>query len=192
MLEVINLSKEYSKFKILDDVTMKFYNNSLYIFYGSNGAGKSTILKILSGVIYKSKGTLISDEVISYLPDKFMLPKLMKVKSYLKLILNDEIEIDNIMKRYNIPNNFIGNLSKGNFQKVGLVQSLYLNATCYIFDEPLDGLDDFSKTLFKEDIINLLNKGKKVIMTLHDRNIYHDMNPECYEIRLGKCYAVKN
>ena len=82
MLKLTNVSKKYRDHIVFNSVSIDMTNPGLYIFQGINGSGKSTILKVLSGVIYKSEGKMEKDVTISYLPDKFNMPKLMKARSY--------------------------------------------------------------------------------------------------------------
>ncbi len=181
MLSVENLSKKYGNVEIISNVNLKFENGNFYIFTGINGSGKSTITKIIAGLIYKTSGTLKIEDSISYLPDKYIMPKLLRVKSYCKIL---SIPLEYISK-YQIPNRRIGELSKGNFQKLGIIQILSRDTDCYIFDEPLDGLDDVTKRIFKQDIINKINDNKIIIMCLHTKALFNELHPIIYEIKEG-------
>ena len=88
MLKLTNVSKKYREHIVFNSVTIDMSNPGLYVFQGINGSGKSTILKVLCGVIYKSEGRIEKDVSISYLPDKFNMPKLMRSKAYVDSILN--------------------------------------------------------------------------------------------------------
>jgi len=185
LIELINVTKIYKNNKILNDISVTFDRN-LHIIYGNNGSGKSTLLKILSSIIYKTSGSILTTDIISYLPDKFSLPKLLSVDSYINLTIG--VEYQYLVDKYKIPRKLIGNLSKGNLQKVGLLQVLYHKADCYILDEPLDGLDDEAKILFKEDIKRLLKDNKIVIMSLHEKNLFSDVIKKEYSIKDGKLH----
>lgn len=181
MLSVEGLSKKYGSNEIITNVNLNFENGKLYVFTGINGSGKTTITKILAGLIYKTSGSLKIYETISYLPDKYIMPKLLKVRSYCK-ILSIPIEL---MKKYQIPNKRIGELSKGNLQKLGIIQVLSRDSGCYILDEPIDGLDDSTKRIFKQDIINKLSENKIVIMCLHTKTLFNELHPVIYEVKEG-------
>ena len=86
MLKLDNLSKKYNNQIILNSISLEFKEGNLYILSGINGSGKSTLVKLLSGIIFKSSGSITRDISISYLPDKFTMPKLLSVKSYCKLL----------------------------------------------------------------------------------------------------------
>ncbi len=188
MLKVIDLEKKY-KDVIFDHVNIDMSNPGLYIFYGINGSGKSTLLKVLSGIIFKSSGELDKDISVSYLPDKFNMPKLMSVTSYVEMILdmyNKKSESSTLISLYQIPKRKIGELSKGNQQKLGLLQVLSNECDCYILDEPLDGLDDFAKSLFKNIINEKIKSGHIVIMSLHGKNLFSDLHPRIFDVKDGK------
>lgn len=168
MLKLTNITKKYKDNIILNDINIDFSNPGLYLLRGINGSGKSTIIKLLAGIIFKSNGKLEKNINISYLPDKFIMPKLMTVKNYVIEITNKDIYKE-LIDYYQLPlNKRIGDLSKGNLQKLGLLQLFYNDSDCYLLDEPLDGLDDYAKNLFKEKIKEKLNLNKIIIMSLHD------------------------
>lgn len=188
MLKLTNVSKKYKDHIVFNSVTIDMSKPGLYIFQGINGSGKSTILKVLCGVIYKSEGKMDNDVSISYLPDKFNMPKLMKTKAYVDCILSMygiNEKCDELISKFQIPNKRIGDLSKGNQQKLGLLQVLYNEADCYVLDEPLDGLDDFAKHLVKDIVKEYIDKGKIIIMSLHGKNLFNELKPTIFDIKDG-------
>ena len=188
MLKLTNVSKKYREHIVFNSVTIDMSNPGLYVFQGINGSGKSTILKVLCGVIYKSEGRIEKDVSISYLPDKFNMPKLMRSKAYVDSILNMygiKDSSDELISKFQIPNKRIGDLSKGNQQKLGLLQVLYNEADCYVLDEPLDGLDEFAKHLVKDIIKEYIDKGKIIIMSLHGKNLFNELKPTVFDIKDG-------
>ncbi|MBQ9124545.1 MAG: ATP-binding cassette domain-containing protein [Acholeplasmatales bacterium] len=189
MISLANISKSYNKNNILNNITISF-DNGLYIIQGINGSGKSTLLRIISGLAYKDSGIIKKEAVVSYLPDKYTMPKLITVKNYLyNLILDkNKKEIFNeLTSKYQLPNKRIGSLSKGNIQKLGIIQALLCEADCYIFDEPIDGLDIDAKRIFRDDINNLLKNNKIVIMSLHNKAYFNNLSPTIINIRDGLC-----
>ena len=100
MLNLVSLEKKYKDHIVFSNMSIEFTNGNLYILMGVNGSGKSTILKLIAGLIYKTDGKIIKDGVISYLPDKFSMPKLMKVKNYLYEIFYDRKDKNNASKEF--------------------------------------------------------------------------------------------
>jgi len=188
MLKVTDLEKKYKDI-IFDHVTIDMSKPGLYIFQGINGSGKSTILKVISGVIFKTSGKIEKDVTISYLPDKYNMPKLMSVVSYVDLILDmygKKNEASTLIGMYQIPKRRIGELSKGNQQKLGLLQVFSNDCDCYILDEPIDGLDEFAKHLVKNIINEKIKSGKIIIMSLHGKNLFNDLHPVIYDVKDGR------
>lgn len=194
MINVRELEKKYGNQSILNSVNFTINEGNLNIFIGINGSGKSSILKILGKTIYKTSGQIDVKGDIAYLPDKYSFPKLMTTKNYLKNILklySLKEEYLKLLTEFDIPNKLIGSLSKGNLQKLGLLQILIIPADIYLFDEPLDGLDDFAKKLFKSKIKEKLEQNKTIIMSLHTKTIFNEFKPIIYEIKDGKVYEKK-
>jgi ABC-2 type transport system ATP-binding protein len=123
------------------------------------------------------------------------MPKLMKVKNYLYEIFYDRKDKNelyaNLMKEYQIPNKRIGDLSKGNLQKLGLLQILSLDADIYLFDEPMDGLDDYAKKVFRDAIKEKLKENKLVLISLHNKSYFNELNPIVIEVKEGMVYEKK-
>ena len=191
MISLSNVEKKFKSKMVLSNIALDINKSGIYVISGKNGCGKSTLLKLLSGIIYKSDGYLAIDGVVSYLPDKFMMPRLMKVSAYLKLVIEDKSLVNELMSKFLIPNKKISELSKGNLQKLGLLQVLTKNADIFILDEPLDGLDDFAKKLVKDIISDLIKKDKIIIMSLHTKSLFKDMDTFTYEIKEGSINEKK-
>ena len=111
----------------------------------------------------------------------------MFVKDYLSCFIKKE-EIDDLLNKYLIPNKRINELSKGNLQKLIILQIFYNDTKYYILDEPLDGLDEFAKKIFYNEIKNKIDNNKIIIMALHDNKLIEDLNPKIYYMRDGKLY----
>lgn len=194
MIIINNLIKQYNKNKVLDVSYIEIKKSGLYIFSGINGSGKSTLLKLLSKNIFKTSGNIDLTGSISYLPDKFSLPPLINVNTYLKHI-SSLYQIDSsykdLVSAFELPNKKISSLSKGNLQKLGIIQALINPTDIYIFDEPLDGLDEGSKKLFKQLIKQKIEDGKIIIMSLHVKTLFNDLKPILYNVKDGNIYEKK-
>lgn len=191
MLVIKNLVKKYHNNTILNNLSYEFEKGNLYIIRGDNGSGKSTLLKILSKISYKTSGEISGNERIAYLHDKPVFPYLMRVDDYLKTVIklnNSNVNYLDILEEYNIPNKRIFELSKGNKAKLGIAQVLLNDMDIYIFDEPIDGLDDFAKELFKNKILELIFNDKIVIMSLHEMNIFENDYYKLITLKDGRLY----
>ena len=191
MLSLSLIEKRYKSHMVFSNITYTFNEGNLYILQGVNGSGKSTLLKLISGIIYKSSGQMTLGEKISFLPDKFSMPRLLKVNSYLKILFKDKNIIDKELSIFQIPNKRIGDLSKGNLQKLGILETLLFDADIYLFDEPLDGLDDYAKHLLKDRIKEKLKENKIVILSLHNKTFFNDLAPITLDMKEGSFYEKK-
>lgn len=191
----MDIQKSYSKKDEEIRVTLEILFNQLFLFVGENGSGKSTTIKLISRVIFPTKGGIENQfQKIVYLPDKRSYPKLLKVKTYLRFYLGKSVKEEQInffIKRYHIPNKFIGKLSKGMLQKLGIVQTILFEGDLYLFDEPTDGLDTDSIVLFKEDIQDMLKKNKTVIISTHNKALFKEIKPRIYHFKQGGCYEKR-
>ena len=93
--------------------------------------------------------------------------------------------------KYELPNKNISALSKGNMQKVGIIQMVLSEGDLYLFDEPTDGLDNISVELFVDDLKKLLEKGKTIIISTHKKSVYASLKPIVYKFEAGVCNEKK-
>ena len=181
-INIQNVSKKYrvgNKTKyVLKDFTTFINSDKCNFLIGYNGSGKSTLIKcVLNHVDYEGKIDVNSNK-ISYAPEKIVLPDYSTVYNFLKNIAEyKDIPnhlIDSCIEEYIIKfdlsehkNKAIMKLSKGNRQKVNLVQALLGESDIYIFDEPLSGLDDATKEVFIDEIKRLRKNSKLIVISTH-------------------------
>src|SRR5204862_2211094 len=164
MIEVQNLTKHYGAFTAIRDVTFNVAPGQIVGFLGPNGAGKSTTMRILSCFMPASGGSARvagydvfreSMEVrkrIGYMPESVPLYSEMRVASYLDFVAEVKgigrgerrRRVADALDRCliaDVQNRFIGTLSKGYRQRVGLAQAIVSDPHVLILDEPAIGLD---------------------------------------------------
>lgn len=176
--------KKYQNNMILNNFSYTF-NHGLYLVVGSNGVGKSTLLKTLCKVIEPSNPNFKIDKIkTAYLCEKIELlnSKVYPFLNSIAKINNVKYDISKEMLIWNIPNKNIYNLSKGNKQKIGIIMLMVTDVDMYVLDEPTNALDELSIKLLKCYIKRLLDKGKIVIIATHSIEIFSDFNYK--EIRL--------
>lgn len=188
-IKVSQLSKIYGKQKAVDNISFEVNKGGILGFLGPNGAGKSTTMKIATGFIPPSSGsieiegldaTLNSRETkgrIGYLPEHNPLYLDMYVKeflqfsgevqklkkSYLKTRVDELIALCGLTKEQHKQ---IGQLSKGYRQRVGLAQALLHDPAVLILDEPTTGLDP-NQLVEIRNLIKQISKDKTVILSTH-------------------------
>lgn len=189
MIQIKNLKKYYGTIHAVDDISLEIKQGEILGFLGPNGAGKTTTMKILTGFISPTAGSVSVDnldivedslkirEKIGYLPEDNPLYEEMKVYEYLvftgrirglkrdKLVkrLREMIDVCGLRKAFKQP---IGELSKGYRQRVGLAQAMLHDPPILILDEPTSGLDPNQIAEIRE-LIKRLGQKKTVIICSH-------------------------
>jgi len=187
-VEVKNLYKNFGTKNVLKGISFEVYPGEIFVLLGPNGVGKTTTVKIISGVLEADKGEVfvLSEKVsvlntkfkkyIGYLPDEPYVYNKLTGKEFIEFILSIyETKIEN--ERYNfflkqfeleeVINLPIENYSKGMKQKLLLMSIFLRNPEVYILDEPLVGLDPKSISFFKKYLLDLAKEGKTIILCTH-------------------------
>lgn len=210
-LEVINLVKVYGAQHAVDDISFSVKEGEIVGFLGPNGAGKSTTMKIATGYLSATSGTVkvsgldVNDQptatkrVIGYLPEHNPLYLDMYVHEYLGFVgkvfglggkflkerVNEMIGLCGLALEQN---KLIGSLSKGYRQRVGLAQSLIHNPQVLILDEPTSGLDP-NQILEIRKLIKEVSKDKTVIFSTHIMQEVQALCDRVVVINRGKIVA---
>lgn len=207
MIEVKNIKMSYGKYEVLKDISFQVEEGTIVGLLGSNGAGKSTMMNILTGYLKPLAGEIYINQVdmrnkpkeakkyIGYLPEIPPLYKDMKVFEYLvfaadlKGISSKRDEIIRVMRLLNIEDrqyDYIKKLSKGLQQRVGFAQALLGNPPVMILDEPLVGLDPEESKQIRE-LIRSLQQDHAIIISSH---ILREIEEVCNEILMLKDGAI--
>ncbi len=164
MIEVRNLTKAYGDRLAVDNVSFTVNRGEILGFLGQNGAGKTTTMKILTGFMAATSGTvsvagfdvfdnpLEVKKRVGYLPETPPVYLELLVSEYLDFVADlrgvakadKKKKIDSAVERCQlgqVRNRLIGNLSKGYRQRVGLAQAILGDPEVLILDEPTVGLD---------------------------------------------------
>ncbi|MFH5831373.1 ATP-binding cassette domain-containing protein [Halalkalibaculum sp. DA3122] len=188
-ITVSNLTKKYGPQKAVDDISFEVKTGEILGFLGPNGAGKSTTMKIITCFISPTEGDVrlngssIHEDPrfvrsrIGYLPENTPLYTDMTIVDYLKLAARlQEMPKDQVMPRIREmidicglgpeKHKFIGELSKGYRQRVGLAQALIHDPEVLILDEPTTGLDP-NQIAEIRSLIKAIGKEKTVMLSSH-------------------------
>ena len=178
MIEFREASKTYLNKTILDKINLKINDGDFILLIGENGSGKSTMIKIISGLIKaNNKNMVMHNECNAYLPEKFSLPRNINTKDFIKFLEETfNTDLSYYIRYLIIPNKKIGELSKGNLQKLGLISLIASKLDTLILDEPTEGMDSEVKKKYLE-LIKILNKeGKTIIISTHNPKDYAKFN----------------
>ena len=174
----VNISKNLPKFKL--NVNLSFDNNLIYLIEGKSGSGKTTFLRILSG-LDKGDGEIIVDGKIwqnekIFLPpqkrdigfvfqDLALFPNMSVIENLLFVKKDKKFasEILNIVGLSGFENRYPMNLSGGEKQRVAIARALMKKPKILLLDEPFSALDLESREIIKKEIQNIKDKLKTTI-----------------------------
>lgn len=215
MIKVQNLSKSYENGVLaLDNISFLINKGDICGYVGANGAGKSTTIKILTGTLDFAEGSVnIFDfklpennldvkKIIGYVPESADLFNSLKVSEFFEFInkirdidknkFNSRVNYFSELFSFNEYLDFsIGNLSKGNKQKVLIVSALLHNPDIIFLDEPLNGLDSSSILVFQDMISKLAKKGKIIFYCSHLLDMLEKISTRIIFIEKGKIVLDK-
>jgi ABC-2 type transport system ATP-binding protein len=187
LLVADSVSKNFGKFKALNQVSIGVPMGSIFGLLGPNGAGKTTLIRIINQITMPDEGHVYLDgqslkpkhiKDIGYLPEERGLYKSMKVGEqalYLAQLKGmSKSEAKNRLKYWfekleigDWWNKKIQELSKGQAQKIQFIVTVLHRPKLLIFDEPFSGFDPINANLIKDEILKLRDEGATVIFSTH-------------------------
>ena len=210
MIEILGVSKEFGKFKALDNVNIKIKKGTIHGIIGENGAGKTTLLQMLAGVYDVEVGEILVDgepvydnnsvkNRIGYVADRNQYFKDYKVSEMVNFYngIYDNFSKDDFIG-YNMIFNLdldkkIKQLSKGMQMRLSLMLNLSINPEILILDEPTSGLD----AIVKKELLDILihqvyEKGVTVVISSHHISELEKICDEVTILNKGKVKYQSN
>ena len=210
MIIATNVSKQFGKLKVLDNVSTTCSKGECIALIGPNGSGKTTIIKSILGMVVPDSGTIeflgknirnhwqYRDE-IGYMPQIGRYPDNMtigQVLDMMKDIRNKKTALDDdLIKAFSLHNLLdkrMRTLSGGTRQKISAALAFLFDPSVLILDEPTAGLDPVSSELLKEKIIAEKEKGKLVLITSHVLSELDDLVTRIIYMQDGKLLFQKS
>ncbi|MCK5718620.1 MAG: ATP-binding cassette domain-containing protein [Thiomargarita sp.] len=211
MVKIENLRKQFDSLIAVDDISFQVEQGEVLGFLGPNGAGKSTTMKMITGFLMPSAGTvsvqgydiaknpLDVKQCIGYLPEGAPAYPDMTPANFLEFIAQirglkgkqKQERIDNVIQQVNLEtvlHQSIETLSKGFKRRVGLAQAILHDPKVLILDEPTDGLDPNQKHEVRTLIQNMA-KEKVIILSTHILEEVHAVCTRAIIIAQGKILA---
>lgn len=182
VIEIRNLSKKYGSLLALDNVNLNLAAGRVIGLMGPNGCGKTTMLKILSGLMLDFTGEVaicgmrVSEKtkgLISFLPDAPALPAGMRISTAFDMYQDffkdfEREKAKDLLGHFQIDvNSKFRELSKGNKEKLQVVMTMSRNARIYILDEPLSGVDPASRQVILDGIIRGYRPDALMLLSTH-------------------------
>lgn len=189
MIDVCSLNHYFGTFHALKDVSFSVPVGCIAGFIGPNGAGKSTTLRTLAGVLIPTSGTVTLDGValfedpiaarrkLGYMQETPILYRELKIREYLEFVAQIKgippseyrDRVQHIMQRCgvaHIQTRLIGNISKGNRQRVALAQALIARPKVLLLDEPTSAMDP-SEVIKIRAFIHELKAEMSILLSSH-------------------------
>ena len=191
MIEIKNVSKTYNgKKKVLKNISFKIEGGEIFAFIGHNGAGKTTMIKCIMGILDFEEGDILVDNksikeepleckrIMAYVADNPDLYENMKAIDFINFIcdmyeVSEDIRRENTLKYAKIfeiedkLNDDISSFSHGMKQKIALIAALAHDPKVLIMDEPFVGLDPKAVYDMKEIMRDMAKDGKTIFFSTH-------------------------
>lgn len=210
-----SIGKRFSKEHYIGNADLALRRGEIFALCGGNGAGKSTFIKIITGIMKGTSGKVIVNgkavntgsesykKLFSYMPDHMAFPpqltgeEALKFLAKLRKIKPDRVEeVLKLTGLYEVKDRPIKHYSKGMEQRLLFAQALLPDAPLLILDEPTNGLDPYWFFRFKEILLGEKQKGKTILFTTHVLSLVEEIADRAAFmekgriVRLGSLQAI--
>ncbi len=181
-VEFKNVYKSFDDKVILENISFRINRGKIIGLLGKNGMGKTTIIKLLNGLLTPTSGEILinnlspgveSKKIIAYLPERSYLDKSMSVNQILTYFTDfyDNFNLDKalkLLKELDLDHTQnLNKMSKGMLEKLRLVLCMSRDADLYILDEPLGGVDPATRDYILDTILNNFKDGASILISTH-------------------------
>ena len=210
-LKLQNVSKKFVGKQAVENVTFELSKPGVFGFIGPNGAGKTTTIRMLLGIIKKDTGEITwNDKKVErkhvnfgYLPEERGVYPKTKIQDQLMYFaelkgMNKKEAVEAIKKWAKVlkVEEYLQmpaeKLSKGNQQKIQFMTAILHDPELIVLDEPFSGLDPVNTEILKNIIIDLVSKGKYIIMSSHQMTSIEEFCSDILILNRGKTVLQGN
>ena len=182
VLEIKNVHKKYLSHSVLEGVGFSIPRGKIVGLLGPNGCGKTTILKLISGLLQLDEGEIRingispgqqTKSMISYLPERSYLNDWMKISDILNLFSDFYADFDRERAEQMLTDLKISKeeklktMSKGTKEKVQLILVMSRRASLYLLDEPIGGVDPATREYILHTILKNFDENSSILITTH-------------------------
>ena len=181
-VEFKNVNKSFDEKVILTDVSFTIEPNKIIGLLGKNGMGKTTIIKLLNGLLTPTSGEVLinneapgvnSKKIISYLPERLCLDRTMNISQVIDFYVDFYSDFNKetafrLLEDLNLsPIDNLIKMSKGMIEKLQLILVMSREADLYVLDEPLGGVDPATRDYILDTILSNFKNGASIIISTH-------------------------
>jgi ABC-2 type transport system ATP-binding protein len=186
-LLIKNITKRFGSTITVSDLNLEIEKHQIYGFLGANGAGKTTMFRLILGILTPNNGTITwngkvinysNSDSVGYLPEERGLYAELPVRQQLiyfgqlRGLTKDtaNLQIDYWLERFHISNysnRRLQELSKGNQQKIQFISAVLHSPELLLLDEPFSGLDPVNVEQLKNAVKHLANQGTTILFSSH-------------------------
>lgn len=182
ILECKDLTKRYGKKTALNHINLTLKSGRIIGLLGPNGSGKTTMIKLINGLLTPTEGQVLIDgmapgvktkSIISYLPERTYLDESMRITEAIEYFEDFYRDFDRkralqMLKKVHLePSARIKTLSKGNKEKVQLILVMSRRAKLYCLDEPIAGVDPAARDYILSTIIGNYEPDATILLSTH-------------------------
>lgn len=182
IVEFKNVSKSYGKKEVLKNINIEIPKGKIIGLLGPNGNGKTTIIKLINGLLSSNGGEVLingikpskeTKSMVSYLPERTYLNDWMKVSDIISFFKDfykdfDEEKANKMLTDLSINiNEKLKTMSKGTKEKVQLILVMSRRADIYILDEPIGGVDPAARSYILKTILSNYNENSTLLIATH-------------------------
>lgn len=209
MIEVKNLTKRYGTFSAVNDVSLSVEPGEIFGFLGVNGAGKTSTIRMMVGVIAPTAGTISlgghdlkaepqkAKSITGYIPDRpYIYPKLTG-REFLNFVGNLykvpkkelRIRIEEILEKFSLTDwgdEMVESYSHGMKQRLATSAALIHKPKILIVDEPMVGLDPRGARMFKDALREFARDGMTIFLSTHSLDVAEEVADRLAIIQRGR------
>ena len=182
ILECKDLTKRYGKKAALNHINLTLKSGRIIGLLGPNGSGKTTMIKLINGLLTPTEGQVLIDgmepgvktkSIVSYLPERTYLDESMRITEAIEYFEDFYRDFDRkrafqMLKKVHLePSARIKTLSKGNKEKVQLILVMSRQAKLYCLDEPIAGVDPAARDYILSTIIGNYEPDATILLSTH-------------------------
>ena len=213
VIEIENLSMSYGALKALDDLTLKIEPGEFFAFLGPNAAGKTTTIKLLTGLLRPTAGTarvcgfdiqekpLEAKRRIGFIPDVAVFYDKLTTLEFMQFTAelfemepkDAQADTERLFDRFSLrefTHQLVENLSHGTRQRLAIASAILHRPEVIIIDEPMVGLDPHNARVVKDELKTLSKNGVTIFMSTHLLNVAEELADRIGIINEGKLIQV--